>query len=631
MRLFHALDTHIINMYNILNSDGRVNQRPLACAWRNPPADNRIGEFQMGNRTLFCLLTVVVFILCAGCGGGGGEGKLTVGSVQGPASVNEGASAQYSVTASGDTGITYQWACNPSSAGSFTNGTSATCTFTAATVSADTSVTVSVTVTSDNDGPEVAQLSITVVDVPVAPNTGWAQTWGGVQIDRASSVVIDASNTIYVAGRFTSATDLDPGTGTDLRQSNGQTDVFLCRYDTSGNLVWGITWGGGGHDEVTALATDAAGNIYVTGYFMETVDFDPGTGVETRNTNGDSDVFISKFDAAGTFLNVITWGGLDSDSAQSIATDPATGDVYAAGSFAGATDFDPGPGNTSLISHGDLDAFLVKYNSAGVFQWARHWGGSDEDRASGLALDSSGDIWTVGEYRNTVDFDPDAAGTDEHAAFGSPDGFLSRIDSSGTFVMANTWGGPGTVVTKPNAVSINGSGDVFVAGSYSKTVDFEPGTGVDEYTSNGGLDVFLSRYDSAGGYNWTATWGGVNDDEGFAVLTDNADDVCVTGDFRDTVDFDPGTAVENRNAVNFNDIFVNKLDSAGSYIWTRTPGSMSEESGLSLACDSSDNIYIVGRFFDTIDFDPGAGVDEHTPNGFFDDCFLLKYLPDGSW
>jgi len=600
------------------------------CPGRNPPADKRLGGIPMNNRTLG-LLAVVVFILSVGCGGsGGGEDLLTVGSVQGPASVNEGASAQFSVTASGDTGITYQWACNPASAGTLTNAASSTCTFVAATVTIDTAVTISVTVTSDNDGPEVAQLSITVADVPVVQTTGWAQTWGGVQIDKSNTIAIDASNNIYVAGWFTSVTDLDPGTGTDNHTSNGHSDVFLCRYDTSGNITWAVTWGGAGLDEPMEVAVDAAGDIYVIGYFMESVDFDPGSGVEARSTHGDSDAFISKFDASGTFLSVITWGGLDTDFAQSIATNPATGDVYVAGSFAGATDFDPGSGNTSLTSHGDLDAYLVKYNTAGVFQWARHWGGSEEDAASELAVDSSGDIWTVGEFRGTVDFDPGTAGTDDHTATGSPDAFLSRIDSSGTFVMANTWGGTGAVA-QPYGVAINSSGAVFVTGNFSDTVDFMPSASTDEHTSNGDLDVFLSRYDSTGSYNWTVTWGGVNDDEGFGVTTDNADAVYITGDFWDTVDFDPGTAVENRDSTGFNDIFVNKLDSAGNYLWTTTPGSVSEETGLSLACDGSNNVYVTGHFYDTIDFDPGAGVDEHTPNGFFDDGFLLKYLPDGSW
>jgi hypothetical protein len=575
------------------------------------------------------LLTVFVLIFTVSCGGGGGGGgELSVGGIQGPTSVNEGASAQVSVTASGDTGITYQWTCNPGSAGTLTNASGATCTFTAAAVTADTSATISVTVTSDNDGPDVAQLSITVTDVPVAPETGWAQTWGGPGGDNGALIAIDASDNIYVAGMFYNTADFDPGAGIDDHTSNGLADAFLCKYSSSGDSVWTLTWGGSDMDQPEGITIDGTGNIYVTGLFFSTADFDPGPGANEHTAVGDVDAFISKFDASGALVWVRTWGGVSEDCAWDIATDSATGDIYVTGSFYGTADFDPDSDVYNLTPVGGRDVFLARYDAAGDFKWARSWGGASLDSGSGVVVDSLHNVWTVGTFADTADFDP-GAGTDTHTASGDTDSFLSEIDSSGNYLMASTWGGPNSSVFARD-IELNEAQAIIVTGQFHETIDFCPGANTDIRVSKGSADAFVSRFDSTGGYNWTATWGGIDWDQGSQVAIDGTGAIYAGGYFDGTVDFDPGAAFENRTSAGNADIYVTKLDSAGNYLWTRTLGSVESDVGYSVACDSHDNVYCTGCFMDTVDFDPGTGTDDHVSNGDTD-AFLLKYLPDGSW
>jgi hypothetical protein len=582
----------------------------------------------MDSRAL-CVLAVVVFILSGGCGGGGGGGgDLNVGSVQGPISVNEGASAQYSINASGDTGITYQWTCNPGSAGTFTNATSATCTFTAAAVTADTSATISVTVNSDNDGPEVAQLNITVADVPVVPDTGWAQTWGGTGADNGLRIAIDGSNNIYVIGDFRDTVDFDPGAGTDEHTSNGEWDVYLSRFDSSGNLAWAETFGGSAVDFAEGIVANGSGEIYVTGFFESTVDFDPGSGLNEHIPIGQSDVYLSKFDSNGALLWVRTWGSLLDDKPGDMAIDSATGDVYVTGFYESQADFDPDADVYTLTPVGGRDVFLTKYNPAGDFQWARSWGGSGEDNGACAIVDSSGNIWTGGWFHGTVDFDP-GSGTDNHAMVGTQDGFLSQLDSAGAFIIANTWGGAGGYA-RADALAINSAGAIFVTGGFDGTVDFLAGAGTDNHSSNGSRDAFLTRYDSAGSYNWTVTWGGTGYEFGNQVAIDSANAVYIAGQFEGTVDFNPGSVFDNHTSQGMADIFVSKLDSAGNFVWARTLGSTGEDRGFFVTSDSNNNVYSCGRYSDTVDFDPGTGTDDHVSNGDID-AFLLKYHPDGTW
>jgi len=460
---------------------------------------------------------------------------------------------------------------------------------------------------------------------------GWARTWGGMGIDMGYAVAVDSSGSVYIAGNFSYTVDFDPGPGADQHTSKGAWDVFLSKIDLEGSFEWAGTWGGTDYyfyDRGYGVAVDGSGNVYVTGEFYHTVDFDPGSGVDEHSSNGEADVFLSKFDSEGDFQWARTWGGTGyNDRGYGVAVD-GSGSVYVTGEFLDTVDFDPGPGTDEHTSKGITDCFLSKFDSEGEFQWARTWGGVDWDQGYGVAVSGSGSVYVAGKFRYTVDFDP-GSGVDEHTSNGWEDVFLSKFDEEGGFQWARTWGGVDG--EESYGVAVGGSGSVYVTGHFLYTVDFDPGPGVEEHTSNGGWDVFLSKIDSEGGFQWARTWGGTGySDRGYGVAVSGTGSVYATGSFENTVDFDPGPEVEEHTSNGGYDVFLSKFDSEGEFQWARTWGGPVGDGSQGVAVDGSGSVYVTGSFSDTVDFDPGPGVDEHTSNGN-SDAFLSKFPPDGNW
>ena len=451
---------------------------------------------------------------------------------------------------------------------------------------------------------------------------GWARTWGG---GGGNSVAVNSSGSVFATGLFSGTLDFDPGSGIDSRTSNGGTDIFLSKFDSEGNFIWARTWGGSDGDSGYGVAVDGSGNVYMTGRFRGTVDFDPGNGADNNTSNGLSDAYLSKFDSSGNFLWARTWGGADDDCAYGVAID-ASGNPNVTGVFWETADFDPGNEVDNHSSNGDEDAFLSRFDFSGAFIGARTWGGADEDNAYSIAVDVSNNIYVAGYFCLTVDFDP-GTGVDDHISNGFGDAFLSKFDSSGTFLWARTWGGEYS--DRAWSVANDTAGHTCVAGSFCSVVDFDPGSGVDYHTSNGPSgtsDASLSRFESSGDFLWARTWG-----LGYAesVAMDDSGTALVTGSFAGTSDFDPGSGVDSHESNGWDDCFLSKFDSSGNFLWARIWGSDWWDTSPSVAIDVWGDAFVTGCFSNTVDFDPSGGVDNHIANNM--GTFLVKFPPDGNW
>ena len=383
---------------------------------------------------------------------------------------------------------------------------------------------------------------------------------------------------------------------------------------------WARTWGGSFQDSGGGVATDDSGNVYITGSFEGTVDFDPDGG-DTHTSNGEADVFLSKFDSTGNFLWVRTWGGLKKEHSFGVTLDGSE-NVYVVGDFFDTVDFDPDGGDPHT-SNGALDAYLSKFDSSGNFQWARTWGGLEMEQGFGITLDGSENVYVVGTFAETTDLDPD--GGDQHTSNGTNDCFLSKFDSSGNFEWGRTWGG--ISIDLSVEVAAEGAGNVYVTGFFSDTVDFDPGGG-DSRTSNGLWDIFLTTFDSSGNFQWVQTWGGSMSDGAGGVDSDGFGNVYVTGSFKETVDFNPGGG-DPHTSNGDGDAFLSKFDSSGNYMWARTWGGSMHDSGQEVDVDGSGHVYVTGYFYETVEFNPGGG-DVHTSNGLVD-AFLSTFDSTGNF
>lgn len=450
------------------------------------------------------------------------------------------------------------------------------------------------------------------------PYLHWAKEIGDVGTEEVRGVVTDASGNVYTTGYFYGTLDFDPGPGTTTLTAVGQSDIFLQKLDAAGNLLWVKSMGGADYDFGNAITIDATGNLYVTGAFQTTADFDPGAVTTNLVSAGDYDVFVAKLDANGTLLWARGMGGANYSTASAITVD-ASGNVYTTGSFWSSGDFDPGAGTVTLTSAGITDVFLSKLDASGNYVWAKAMGGTGQDESYSLALDASGNVYTTGYFNGTVDFDP-GAGTATRTAAGSADIFVSKLNTSGTYVWAKSFGGASDDMGQ--SITVDGSGNVYTVGKFQGTVDFDPGAGTVNRTSAGNTDLFTLKLDASGNYLWAHGMGDTGYDQGKVVTVDGSGNVYTTGIFSGTVDFDPGAGTFNLSSSGGTDMYIAKYSAAGNFLWAGAIGGYND-SPSALVLDATGNLYVSGYFQGTGDFNPGTGVYTLTGPGSTD-IFLVK-------
>jgi len=383
------------------------------------------------------------------------------------------------------------------------------------------------------------------------PSNEWAKLIGDTGSEVGKDIVTDANGNVFIVGHFEGTIDADPGTGVSNLTSNGGTDILIVKLNSQGDFVWGNSIGGSGNDAAYGAAISSNGEVYITGYFTGTVDFNPSPSLaNTLNSNGLTDIFLLKTQNDGTYSWAKGIGGSSDDISYSIDLDVSNQPVIA-GSFSSInTDFNPDVTASLILSPaGGADVFWAYFSANGIFINAKKFGGLSDDVATAVdynAFGSLGYINLTGYFSGGADFHPDAA--------------------------------------------INLSG-----------------------ISNGGTDIFVSSFYSNGNYCAHQTIGGQFDDKGYGITTDAQGNVFYTGFFQSTVDFDPSTNTNSFNTNGLADIFVSKLDVNLEHVWTRRIGNSTNDKAFSITHDATDNIYLTGNFQNTLDADPTSNVFELTP------------------
>ncbi len=340
----------------------------------------------------------------------------------------------------------------------------------------------------------------------------WNRTWGTSATDVATQVALDSSDNIYLAG----ATD---------SYGEGSLDIVLVKYNSFGEYQWNRTWGGIATDMGLGVAVDSSDNVYLAGY---TYSFGAG----------DNDMVLVKYDSSGVQQWNRTWGGIMGDIGYGVVIDSSE-NVYLSGV-------------TSNFGAGSSDMVLVKYDSSSVQQWNRTWGGSSVDIAMKVTIDSSDNVYLTGHTNSS--------------GAGMYDIVMVKYDSSGVQQWNRTWGGNmddygfGIVVDSLDNVYLSGYTNSLGAGSF---------------------DTVLVKYDSSGVQQWNRTWGGIMDDFGYGVAVDSSDNVYLTG-------------YTNSSGAGMYDMIMVKYDGSGELQWDTTWGGNNSDKASGIAVDSLDNIYLAG-------------------------------------
>lgn len=453
-----------------------------------------------------------------------------------------------------------------------------------------------------------------------APAFDWVKSFAPttsnyVYTTQTNSLVTDQAGNVYSCGVFSGTVDFDPGPGVFNLTAPSTRTPFVIQLDSAGNFGWCVMVGDSGGMDASSLAITPAGHLYMSGGFSNANDFDPGPGVYTIQVSGGvRNSYVLKLDLNGNFIWARGFGSTTMNYTQTAMCSADQFDnVIITSSFNGTIDADPGPGVLNLVNTAtnNQDVFIIKLDPSGNLAWARQLGSTSLEYSLAITTDQSGSVFTTGYFTNTLDFDPGVGTYNMTATSTSRDVFVVKLDAQGNFQWARKFGD----IYMDLCVSFvtDANNNVILSGSFVGTVDFDPGNGVYNLVNTGGPsrpDIFVVKLNNQGEFIWARNWAHYGCGHGFVITTDNSDAIYMTGNFKDTMDLDPGVATYNVIATTSGptDFFILKLNSAGIFDWGVSSGGTAHAYGYSIAVSKFYHVFTSGNFSGTIDFDPGSGV-----------------------
>jgi hypothetical protein len=438
------------------------------------------------------------------------------------------------------------------------------------------------------------------------PDYVWTRRIGGSTIDAATSGVIDRFGNIYLTGGFKGIVDFAEDFGqSDVKTSAGNYDIFVTKINSDGAYGWTHMMGGDYVDAGQDIAVDSSGNIYITGVSSSnTVDF--------AEDFGSSDVimpfsrrFLTRINADGSYAWTLVDGGM---AGRRVTVDDQ-GNIY--------------------VTTDNWYITISVIDPEGSLIWDRYIYGGIFDYPNGIILDESRNIYLIGDFEYSIDFAQDFGLSDPKTPKGEWDIFITRINQDTSYGWTRRIGG--IYYDEGTSIANDVNGNLYLTGHVcGNTVDFGEDFGVsDVKVSKGTWDIFVTKIDTNASYLWTRSIGGTSSDYGEDIAVDLAGNVYVTGSFMDTVDFAEefgATDVKICEGVGscYGDAFVTRINADGSYAWTRAIGGQDGDVGKSIFLDWMGNIYVVGRFRDTLDFGKDFGASDVKNSAGSWDTFITK-------
>jgi hypothetical protein len=412
----------------------------------------------------------------------------------------------------------------------------------------------------------------------------------------ANATAVDAAGNVIVVGYFKASVDL----GGSLVASAGQADIFVVKYSAQGAYLWSRRVGAVSPDIAQGVAVDSLGNIYVTGYFSDTVDF----GFGPRASAGSSDLFLWKLSPQGASLWCKQFGGTGVERGLGVAVDGRDNVIMTGyfGAFGTGVDFGFGP----LTSAGGGDLFVAKYASSGTPIWARRAGSTLDDWGASVAIDRRDDsVVVTGNMNGSVDF-----GGGLVASAGSQDIFLVKYSSTGSHVWSKRFGAADYEMA--GAVAVDSNGKIALVGNFRGNVDLGAGL----LTYHGSSDMFIAQFADTGACQWSKNFGSTaGNDVLRAIATDNNGNIIVTGQMLAGLDFGGGY-LWGAGTV---DVLIAKFGTSGNHLWSHR---YAQGSGYGVAADPSGNMIASGCFSPSINF--GGGLLNSSGNTYTETAFVVK-------
>jgi hypothetical protein len=428
------------------------------------------------------------------------------------------------------------------------------------------------------------------------PTVAWATYMGGTLRDYGSNVTADIDGNVIVTG-YTESTDFPASPGSYQATTGGPYDIFVAKFNATGGRRWVTYYGGAGSDLGFGIAVDGSSNILIGGQAGSGFPVTQGVAQSTYG-GGSADGFVLKLDPNGVRVWATYYGGTGNDQGLGLAIDQA-GSAFLCGRTSGA-DFPTSPGAfQSTIGGGTnlFDAFLVKFNSSGVRQWATYYGGSDNDYSNSVAADSSGNVVLAGTtFSDNFPVSPGAfqsARADSAGTFKATDGFVVRFGGDGSRKWATYFGGISDDFIFD--VAVEKFGDAVVMGSTtSADLPVTPGALQAKYADSS--DAFVARFSVGGERQWATYYGGTRKEDGSGVAIGSNGGIVVAGSTESTDLPVSPTAVQGTNGGTV-DLFILQISSVGDKVWSSYFGGPGEDRlGIGgVGIDTTGNLLMTGN------------------------------------
>ncbi len=419
------------------------------------------------------------------------------------------------------------------------------------------------------------------------PNFDWVRQAGGTSTEKSYAVAADPSGNVIITGYFYGSASF----GSVNLIANGTTDIFVAKYDASGNIIWAKNFGVQDYNGGTSVATDRFGNIYISGYFAESITFGSCSFSATY-----TDLFLLKMDASGNVKWAKQIEGEFKSASSGWSADPCcltvdnSGNIYVCGNFRNTAKV----GSFNLLSEGYKDILIAKFNSSGAVVWAISDGGEHKDIISAITIDNSNNISITGHFEESTRF----GNNQFNCGWGNHNIFIVQYNSNGNFKWAKSAGGNGSSVYA-YGIATDDYGNLIITGDFGLTAYFDSKS----ITSYGLMDIFIAKYNRYGNVIWIKQAGANSEnDVGKAITTDSQGNIYLTGYFEDEARFDPIIFHGNDD----DRIFIAKYNLDGDVQWVKKAGSPSGgyDCGEGVVVTNSGEIYVTGRFRGYATFEP---------------------------
>ena len=401
----------------------------------------------------------------------------------------------------------------------------------------------------------------------------WATSIGGSGLDNARDMAVDKKGNIYITGTVSGEITFDTDPSTSFTGLIDR-DIFVAKLDSNGNLIWVSAIPGVGDNSAMSLTIDEQNNVYTTGQYEGSLDFDPSELTYTLTSAGNTDGFIQKLDSNGNFVWATSFGGTGIDFGKDIIYD-GFGNIYTTGNFANTASFDPLDSEFDITSNGESDSYTLKVDTSGTVKWVTRVGGANKDKGISVKTDLLGNVITAGDFEVTADLDPGVE-VEQVNSTATTAHFIQKLDSTGNYIWGRSFDGGSSFTSSHVETNTTTDNNILVTGNYTGTVDFDFGLDLLNLISNGDNDIFIQLLDSNGNLIWAQSIGGIGADYAAGVEMDESGNVYLTGGFQELVDFDNGAGMFTEESQGDHDVFILKLSPVNEPVGIKTSNSLSK-------------------------------------------------------